>query len=259
MRGGMSESQVGCTVWDDVGKETFERFAQFAYTGDYTVPFPVHKMRELSRSDDSEELNLISRKERKKEALTNQKEPFSPSPLLEVLQAQNQEISNMTSRLNEFLSSRQPRYTADFTDLIFPAPALRNNYEKTCESNEQFNPEKSYSNVFISHAALSILGDFRLVDSLKALALYKLHKALCVFQLSSKNTEDVIDLARYVYSEEGGEECHGEIGVLRGLVCHYMAVNAFIFSHDDGFMELLGEGGKFVKDFFKFNMRRVAK
>jgi hypothetical protein len=34
----MAESQAGCTIWGDVSKETFERFAQFAYTGDYSIP-----------------------------------------------------------------------------------------------------------------------------------------------------------------------------------------------------------------------------
>lgn len=38
MQGGRTESQAGCTKWDDVSKDTFERFAQFAYTGDYSIP-----------------------------------------------------------------------------------------------------------------------------------------------------------------------------------------------------------------------------
>jgi hypothetical protein len=39
MKGGvMTESQTACATWNHVGRETFERFAQFAYTGDYSVP-----------------------------------------------------------------------------------------------------------------------------------------------------------------------------------------------------------------------------
>jgi hypothetical protein len=34
--------------------------------------------------------------------------------------------------------------------------------------------------------------------------LFKLHKTLCVFQLDDGNAEDIIALARYAYSEEGG-------------------------------------------------------
>ncbi len=38
IKGHLSEAQAGCTLWKEVSKETFERFVQFAYTGDYSVP-----------------------------------------------------------------------------------------------------------------------------------------------------------------------------------------------------------------------------
>jgi hypothetical protein len=41
-------------------------------------------------------------------------------------------------------------------------------------------------------------------------------------------------------------------------VCQYMATNALVLSLDDGFMELLGEGGQFVKDFSKFEVQRTS-
>ena len=48
-----------------------------------------------------------------------------------------------------------------------------------------------------------VLGDFWLIDALKALAIYKLHKALCIFELDGKNVADIVDLVRYAYEEEG--------------------------------------------------------
>lgn len=36
--GGLSEAQDARTTWKEVSKETFERLAQFAYTGDYSIP-----------------------------------------------------------------------------------------------------------------------------------------------------------------------------------------------------------------------------
>ncbi|TGO52729.1 hypothetical protein BCON_0136g00250 [Botryotinia convoluta] len=278
MRGGMTESQAGCTVWDDVSKETFERFVQFAYTGDYTVPVPVSKMRVEDIPDSLDMWNWgpkTSKKKKKKRGTGPLFEipPPEPAPappeLAEPAEpALTLASTKLDSKVEEFWFPRRFRYlertsikfAADFKHLTFPLLAVRNNYDKICEPNEQFDPEKSYSNVFISHAALYILGDFRLIDSLKALALYKLHKTLCVFQLSNENIKDVIDLTRYVYAEEGGEEgSGGEIGALRSLVCHYMAMNALVLSLDDGFMDLLGEGGQFVKDFFKFEVQRVSK
>jgi len=38
IKGSLSEAQAGCTTWKEVSKETFERFVQFAYTGDYSIP-----------------------------------------------------------------------------------------------------------------------------------------------------------------------------------------------------------------------------
>ena len=37
MRGEMAESAAGESRWMDVDKGTFVRFAQFAYTGDYSI------------------------------------------------------------------------------------------------------------------------------------------------------------------------------------------------------------------------------
>jgi hypothetical protein len=61
---------------------------------------------------------------------------------------------------------------------------------------------------------------------------------LCVFQLEDENAEDILDLARYAYSEEGeGGSFDREIWDLRSLVCWYTAVNSFALSSNAGFMD----------------------
>jgi hypothetical protein len=150
-------------------------------------------------------------------------------------------------------------HSDDFQSLTFPLLAPRNNHDKTCEPAEQFDPDQSYTEAFLSHASLYILGDLQLIDSLKALALFKLHKTLCVFQLDDGNAEDIIALARYAYFEEGGGGALDEgIGGLRSLICQYMATNAVVLSFNDGFMDLLGDGGQLVKDFFKYEVQRTS-
>jgi hypothetical protein len=59
--------------------------------------------------------------------------------------------------------------------------------------------ERSYSNVLLSNASLYVLGDDQLVESLKALSLFKPHKTLCTFELDNENVGDITDLARYAY------------------------------------------------------------
>jgi len=83
----------------------------------------------------------------------------------------------------------------------------------------------------------------------------QLHKTLCIFHLTGENTEDITNLARHSYSDEGKGFEEG-IGELRSLVCQYMAIHAVELSLDAAFMHLLGEGGQFVQDFFKFELQR---
>ena len=146
--------------------------------------------------------------------------------------------------------------TTDFKSLSFPLLASRDNYEGTCEPSTEFAKDHSYSNVFLSHASLYILGDAQQVDKLKALALFKLHKTLCIFELDEENVGDITDLARYAYSGEDKELNEG-IGGLRSLVCQYMAIHAKELAVDVRFMNLLARGGQIVKDFFQFQLQRI--
>lgn len=61
--------------------------------------------------------------------------------------------------------------------------------------------------------------------------------------LNWESIEDVINLARYVCSEEGGKEGFGNIRELRSLVCHCMAINVLILLINDKFKKNSGERG----------------
>ncbi|TGO45846.1 hypothetical protein BCON_0361g00060 [Botryotinia convoluta] len=259
MRGGMTESQAGYTIWDDVSKETFELFVQFAYTGDYSVPMP--KMKERNRPDkiqSSDKANTVVEYPDTIEAClvpgSALEHPFeglpdeSSRPIIE------------EHPLKDLLEDLPPPITLEYS----PQSNLEDfgSYAKKTSKQVKRQRKKSAPEPEpeeASYALLYIIGDFRFIDSLKALALYKLYKTLCVFQLNNENVKDVVDLARYVYSEEDGEEGFGnEIKELRSLVCYYIAINALLLSLDDGFMDLLGEEGQFVKDFFKFEVQRAS-
>lgn len=51
MKKGYLESEAGRATWDDVSKETSERLAQFAYTGDYEVPKKEKRIRVVEEDD----------------------------------------------------------------------------------------------------------------------------------------------------------------------------------------------------------------
>lgn len=162
------------------------------------------------------------------------------------------------STRKKYLDQYAPQHSANFHSLSFELLAGRNLFTETCEPEKHFDQNQSYSKVFIGHASLYVLADLWLIDSLKVLTLYKLHKTLCNFELGDENAGDVVSLARYAYSEGvGGAGTDEGIGGLRTLVCQYLAMNSLILCLDGAFMELLAEGGQFVQDFFKFEVQRA--
>ncbi|PVH73311.1 hypothetical protein DL98DRAFT_431560, partial [Cadophora sp. DSE1049] len=292
MKGGMAESQAGYTIWTDVSKKTFERFAQFAYTGDYSIQKGGKRSRvEMQKgvvTDDSSPSTLHNLRMRwvkteadpdlVAEALEPESEPglveeavpgpasnwgINPKESIEPGPEAGYDFEPETipiTRRDKYPERHSRVHSEDFNSLTFLLLAPRNNYDKTCEPAEHFDPDQSYTEIFLSHASLYILGDLQLIDSLKALALFKLHKTLCVFQLDDGNAEDIIALARHAYSEGGGGGGLDEgNGGLRSLVCQYMATNALVLSFNDGFMDLLGDGGQLVQDFLSTRCRGYAE
>ncbi|RDL31411.1 uncharacterized protein BP5553_09620 [Venustampulla echinocandica] len=279
MEGNFAEAQTGWARWDDVSKETFERFVQFAYTGDYSIPEPTkwNKVAERNIPEPPVEEPPVEEPPVEEPPVEEPpveeppaEEPPAEEPATDNFGWGNYSITNLKSKKGKKKIHRpiydSPPWEEPALELELPPPeplssfisrsyallAPRNSYANTCEPAKHFDHRQTYSNVLLSHASLYVLGDFRLIDSLKALALFKLHKALCMFQLKDRSIEDVVDLARYAYSEEGAGSDDG----LRVLVCNYTAENALVLSRHIGFMELLGEGGQFVQDFFELEVRR---
>lgn len=179
-------------------------------------------------------------------------------PVADVAPAQLPESSlAFRAGRDKYPGPRSPTlFTTSFHSLQYPLLTPRNIHLHNCEPAGHFEPDRSYSDVFLAHASLYVLGDFWLSDTLKTLALHKLHQTLCIFQLDDKNIKDIIDLARYAYNEEGKGFEEG-IGELRSLVCQYMVLNAVVVSIHADFKEFLAEGGEFVKDFVELVVQRM--
>lgn len=294
LAGDLSESLTECIIWPDVSKETFGRFVQFAYTGDYSIPSPIRRTgvtapemagtdtpNTLARLDASngvqgleepakensrplpastyadevleDDWGFFSTKKSKKKSVKSTRAHSEPNFAPDTVEEIGQEIA---SRREPYPTPRSPQLPTKLDLLSYPLSAPRNNYENKCEPSGRFKKGRSYANVFLSHATLFVLADYHLVDSLKDLSMFKLHKTLCVFELDGDNTVDIIDLARYAYSDEGRGSDEG-VGRLRGLICQFMAENALILSSDAAFEELLSEGGQLTLDLFKFTVQLI--
>lgn len=146
----------------------------------------------------------------------------------------------------------------EFASLSFPPLAPRDNHKDSCEPSEKFLSCGTYVVVFLSHAKLWAIADLHNIDSLKALALYKLHKTLCVFEMNDGNAREVVGLVRYAYSSGcGGQKPLEKAGEgLRGLVTRYMTFYWENLSRNAEFTQLLGEGGLFVQHFFQLLLEK---
>lgn len=103
--------------------------------------------------------------------------------------------------------------------------------------NQNFQP------VFLGHAKLYILADKYLVDELKELILHKLRSTLQAFELHNTRVVDIVELARFVYSNYDG------LVELRTLVVEYVVLRHSLIDSSKVFEELLQEGGQFVVDY----------
>ncbi|KFY19082.1 hypothetical protein V493_08156 [Pseudogymnoascus sp. VKM F-4281 (FW-2241)] len=253
-------------IWPDVSKTTFERLAQFAYTGDYTVPVPGLLPIQHVSADELE----AGQNEPSPDTLNGTNVVDKPSfdgdlDVREAVPVEEDSWGNMgwgarTTKKKSKKATREPEPKPELEPVTLPDfPSLsfliapHNNHHDTCEPGEHFDPSRYYSDIFLCHAELWTLADTYEIAALKALALFKLHKSLCVFKVSGRNGSEVITLVRYAYSKEGlGQDRPDdpEEG-LRGLVARYMAANAFVLSRHVGFMLLLSEGGQFVRDFVR--------
>ncbi|TAQ83790.1 hypothetical protein B7494_g7892 [Chlorociboria aeruginascens] len=98
-------------------------------------------------------------------------------------------------------STQWPSST-DFHSLQCPLLTPCSIRHHTGEPVGHFEHNRSYSNILLSHASLYVSVDFWLIDELKALAIYKLHKTLYIFELDDQKVTNIVDLARYAYEKE---------------------------------------------------------
>ena len=113
--------------------------------------------------------------------------------------------------------------------------------------NQNFTP------VLLAHARLYCFAHLRLIASLKALTLDKLHKTLMDFKLYTKRVGDIIELARYAYSNPDlpDRSIDGTLDDLRKLVVEYIVCEIDTIGKCDEFVKYMEEGGEFVGDFWR--------
>ncbi|TVY31729.1 hypothetical protein LSUB1_G007779 [Lachnellula subtilissima] len=145
-RGKMSKCLVAEATWEDVDKETFIIFAQFAYIGDHTTPQMITEPTEILPSIDTWDFGPV-KKAGKKHV------PGPPEPI------------------------------PAFKNFSYPLPIPRFNFADTCHPTVAEGPSENIGEILTIHASLYILAEKWGIDRLKRLALFKIHKTLNLFSL----------------------------------------------------------------------------
>lgn len=107
--------------------------------------------------------------------------------------------------------------------------------------NQNFTP------VFLAHARLYCFAHLHLIEPLKALTLDKLHKTLMSSKLYTKRIGNIVELARYAYSNPDllDRSNDGTTNELRQLIVGYIVCE--IERHNE-FVDYMEEGGEFMGD-----------
>jgi len=239
MQGTMSEGSAGQAKWEDVDIKTFVRFAQFVYTGDYSIP------RMIVRSS-KQPLSLGT--------IVDEATPLPDEPQENFWGGFG--TPTKKGKKKSYLASA-PTVVRTFSSLRFPLLKSRSNFEDTCEPAVSDGPSENIGEVLVIHSSLYVLAEKWGIDSLKRLTLSKIYKTLTMIRLDLPKLDQIIDFVRYTYSNERTPDLENKMDELRELICLYLAAYAELTTGHTAFMALMEEGGPFARDLWKLAAPRI--
>lgn len=219
VNGSMKEAAERATTWENVDEQTFIRFGQYVYTGDYEGeaplrPEPVLKEGETLKEEEAPAKNddwdslFTSKKDKKKKAIFG-------AQLVERLTTKREEAC--------YKFENERLYNCGVAGIHF--------------SGKNRDCRVEYGQVFLSHARLHMLAEYYGMEQLAQLTLHKLHRILCNFELHIERVQDVVDLLRFCFEED-------ERAKLRELVAMYAVCQFEKLWADVEFRRLLTEHTK---------------
>lgn len=266
MNGKMSEAENGKTTLGDVLEDTFIRFCQFAYTGDYVTPDFTHdepKPESLYCSPSgttSPSASLTS--DVVVEVVAEAGPPEEPP--LEVVSAEVAAVdldtwSNWGQAIKKTKSkaSKSIKLRRELDKKVYDINAARSESLVQCDIRENKLSEEDYTSVFLGHARLYVFAEKWGIEPLKILSLYKLHRTLITFTLFEARRRDIVQLATFAYSNDNTPDRDDIIDDLRALVIHYITCNLESLIEAPEFNHFLEQSGQFSRDLVKKMMKRI--
>lgn len=241
MSGGWAEQHAGFAVLEGVDKDTFLRFAQWAYNGYYTA---------ASFTVDEKAVETTTATRTSLDMPTSSKdysslEDFDPIRLGFKKDKKCKKARDPTSK-SELQDSFKNLSTTVRRDSIAIAPPRAN-------QNEQEN----YTEVFLCHAKMYVFAGQKMIQPLQTLAKEELQLTLANFTLYEHRTGDIIALLRYIYEMDSNGDA--DVDELRTLMSHYVGFEMDTLIKDVEFKRLMSEDrdGALLGDFLKMVEKRL--
>jgi hypothetical protein len=220
VNGDLVEAKERSAELKDVEPDTFVRFLEYAYRGDYNVPSWIQ-----------EDPPGVDNQSHLLDNAPKTTDEFRRRMIKNFQVQQSHDAATLRSR---FRTRKYIRDVIPSTNTIEPVSVA----------------DRDYTPVLLAHVRLYTFADMRLIYPLKALVLHKLQQTLLGFRLGDQRVGDVVNLARYAYDNNLDRSTGGVVNDLRELVVEYIASEAETVGKHNEFKVLLEEGGEFVTDFW---------
>lgn len=258
INGRMKEAQTRSVDFGDVLEEDFIRLCQFAYTRDYTTPsFFVGEEANISPDLKADSTSQASPSVHLPDSFPDSR--LVPPPLPGIVDhitvvtepaeptadwVDDWGVKESKKKAKKPSPSKRATLRKSFESRSFCSTLPRQSLIDSCEPIANSKSTEDYTTVFLAHARLYVLADKYGIKPLRSLSLHKLHKTLVGFTLYKARIGDVIELARYAYSDDHISD-YGADG-LRTLVSEYIACEIDTIGKSDKFLSLIEEGGSFI-------------
>jgi hypothetical protein len=263
----MAEASNGQTELSDVLEDTFIRFCQFAYIGDYQTPvFSYHsKAEELnaSSSGTSSQSSQIAGEASVwvTEDVENAVVEARGDPAIDVVP---EEVVvdgwgdwGAKSKKSAKSHSKSNILRQQFNHKIYDITTIESRNKARCGIRGNERSEEDYTPIFLGHARLYVFAEKWGIDTLKALTLHKLQKTLILFKIYEARRGDVVELVKFAYSNENTPDLDDDVDALRELVVHYVTYQLESLIGAPEFLVLLEQPGPFSRDLVRMMMRRM--
>ncbi|KIW99405.1 uncharacterized protein Z518_11393 [Rhinocladiella mackenziei CBS 650.93] len=264
IQGHMLEAIEKRAVLDDIDVDTFVRFCEYAYTGDYSVPQPTicqapHPspllQTDTQDSNDNSKSNAVSQKPETEKAPPPDSNPRSKQLI-------SRSISWLTGRNNKkkpCTPSCKLRNPASGVIASLPDPdsKLGVTWSKFRASSTGWNgpvfqpyrnilPSESFTEVLLCQARLYVFGDRYDIKPLRLLIVYKIRRTLSVLKIFPERVPEIFQLVAYVYENtvEGDD--------LRMLVLQYTACMTIVLMADADWDAFISEQPTFARELLAY-------